>query len=265
MAGSLFHFDDTQPSFETMGVQNGATHWDEDLLRDALGYHGDDSFRKVIGRAIQACISLGIEQAENFIHRDGKYFLTRFACYLVAMNGNPAKREVAEAQAYFASLAETFQTALEHVNNLDRVKIRDELSEGQKSLSRTAKAHGVESQGFGLFMDAGYRGMYNMNLSRLKEFKGVGLKEQLYDRIGKNELAANLFRVTQTDAKIRNEDIQGQRECESAAYIVGSKVRKTMKELSGSTPEHLPLTEPIKDVKKQLKNTRKALDKIDDH
>jgi DNA-damage-inducible protein D len=261
MADTLFHFEVGEPSFETIGVQNGATHWDEDILRDALGYQGDDSFRRVIGKAIQACISLGIEQAENFIHHDGKYFLTRFACYLVAMNGDPKKREVAEAQIYFAQLAETFQSHLEHVGNLDRVKIRDELSEGQKSLARTAKAHGVQS--FGLFMDAGYRGMYNMSLSRLKEFKGLGAKEQLYDRIGKNELAANLFRVTQTDAKIKNEDIQGQPACDNAALQVGRKVRATMRELSGTSPEHLPLAEPIQQVKKRLKDTRKALDKID--
>ncbi len=101
-----------------------------------------------------------------------------------------------------------------------------------------------------------------MNLSRLKKLKGLDPKDKLYDRIGKSELAANLFRVTQTDAKIKSEDIQGQMPCEHAAFKVGQKVRPTMKELSGTTPEKLPLSEPIAQVKKKLKSTRKALDKF---
>lgn len=247
---------------EDVGVQNGSTHWHEDVVRDALGYQGDDSFRKVIGRAIQACISLGIEQAENFVHKDGKYFLNRFACYLVAMNGDPKKTEVAAAQVYFAAMAETFQTHIEHADGIERVLIRDEVSDGQKSLASTAKRHGLAPGGYGMFMDSGYRGMYNMSLNRLTEFKGIAKKGEFLDRIGKDELAANLFRITQTDAKIKKANIRGQRPLEKAAYDVGQTVRDTMHKISGTTPEHLPAVEHIKDVKKAIKGTRKNLDSI---
>lgn len=260
---TLFHFEDDRTCFEDVGVKNGVTLWHEDVVREALGYQGDDSFRKAIGRAIQACISLGIEQAENFVHKDGKYCLTRFACYLVAMNGDPKKPQVAAAQVYFAAVAETFQSHLDHVDGIERILIRDEVSDGQKSLSSTAKRHGLRPDGYGLFLDAGYRGMYNMSLTRLAEFKGIAKKGEFLDRIGKNELAANLFRITQTEAKIKNQNIRGQGPLERAAHDVGKTVRSTMQEISGTTPEHLPAVEHIKDVKKGIKGTGKTLNRLD--
>lgn len=257
---NLFHFGEGQ-SFEDLGKANGATHWSEEVLRNALGYQTVESFKKVIRRAIQACLSLGIEQGENFVYQNGNYALTRFACYLVAMNGDPKKPEVAAAQVYFATVAETFQSHLEHVDGIDRCLIRDEISEGQKSLASTAKRHGVVSYPF--FMDAGYRGMYNMSLKQLQSRKGLDKKQQLLDHIGKDELAANLFRITQTDAKIKNENIRGQKNLEAAAHNVGQKIRHTMLEISGTAPENLPAVEPIKSVKQRIKGTRKALDSID--
>jgi DNA-damage-inducible protein D len=177
------------------------------------------------------------------------------------MNGDPRKPEIAAAQAYFATIAETFQSCLEHAESIDRVLIRDEVTDGQKALVSTAKSHGVENYAF--FQNRGYVGMYNMSLERLKQYKGVGVKENLIDRMGKDELAAHLFRITQTTRKIANENICGQPGLEKAAFTVGQKVRHTIEELSGIPPEDLPAAEGIGQVRKKLKGTRRQLEKRD--
>jgi DNA-damage-inducible protein D len=258
---TLFHFDDDRPNWEDSGQQNGDKKWSESMLRDALGYQTPHAFRNVITRAMQACLSLKIQCEDNFVLGDGEYQLTRFACYLVAMNGDPKKTQVASAQIYFATVAETFQSYLEHAEGIDRLLIRDEIVDGEKSLSSTAKRHGVEVYAF--FQNAGYRGMYNMDLKRLKAIKGIGDKESLLDRMGKDESAAHLFRITQTDAKITNERIRGQKPLENAAFTVGQMVRGSMEQISGTLPEHLPAAEPINQVRKKLKGTSKALGRLD--
>ncbi len=259
---TLFHFDDGSNSFEDVAIINGTNLWAEDVLMRALGYENADAFRKVIMKAMQACLSLGIATEDNFIRGDdGAYRLTRFACYLIAMNGDPKKPSVAAAQMYFAVLAETFQNAIGHANAIDRILIRDEVTEGEKSLASTANRHGVESYAF--FQNAGYRGMYNMNLGQLRQRKGIGAKEKPIDRMGKEELAAHLFRITQTDAKIKKEGVQGQRLLEATAEKVGKQVRKTMIEISGQRPEDLPAAETIQDVKKTIKETNKRFRTLD--
>jgi DNA-damage-inducible protein D len=226
-----------------------------------MDYQTELSFRKVITRAMQACLSLGISTEENFMLSDGSYKLTRFACYLIAMNGDSKKTNIAAAQVYFAALADTFQKHIEHADGVDRVLVRNEMTDGLKSLGSTAKRHGVENYAF--FQNAGYRGMYNMDLARLTSFKGVTGGEILLDRMGKEELAANLFRITQTEAKIKNDKLQGQHMLEKTAHDVGRTVRQTMITISGTPPEHLPVAEHIKDVKKKLKDTSKKFKKLD--
>lgn len=258
---TVFHFDSGRQSFEDLGKPNGLRFWLEDDLRTVLDYQTDQGFRKVITRAMQACLTLGISTEENFILHDGKYRLTRFACYLIAMNGDVKKQNVAAAQVYFAALADTFQKHIEHADGVERVLIRNEMTDGLKSLSSTAKRHGVEN--FAFFQNAGYRGMYNMDLARLTAFKGVREGEILLDRMGKEELAANLFRITQTEAKIKKESLQGQGRLEKAAFEVGKTVRATMRSISGTEPEHLPIAEHVKDVRKKLKETNKKFKKLD--
>ncbi len=259
---TLFHFEENRESFEDLGRANGATHWRQEDLMRALGYHADDSFRKAITRAKQACLSLGMQCEEHFLLQpNGSHLLTRFGCYLVAMNGDPRKREVAAAQTYFAAIAETFHDRIEHAEGIDRILIREEVTDGQKSLTSTAKAHGVRNYAF--FQNKGYLGMYNMGLERLCEFKGVK-KGELIDRMGKTELAAHLFRITQTDERIRRDNVQGQENLERTAYDVGKKVRRTMHDLSGKMPEDLPPESHISDVKKQIKGTSKRFRQIDE-
>jgi len=267
---TLFHLDETQPNFESFGQNNGTRFWYARDLMGMLGYESADSFQKAVNKAIGACTTLGIPVLENFeqIKREvdrkaiADYKLSRFACYLVAMNGDVKKPQVAAAQAYFAGMAEAVRTYVESGENVERLLIRDDVSERERSLSGVARSAGVENYGF--FQNAGYRGMYNMDLSRLKAHKRVDSDRSLLDFMGRQELAANLFRLTETEAKIRNENVRGQKRLENTAEQVGRTVRSTMIRTSGSRPEHLPLADDIKLVRRGLKAAHKEFKKIDE-
>lgn len=266
---TLALFEDGGDSFEELAKSNGTAWWQSRDLMRALGYQGAASFEKVIRRAQQACLVLNIPVEDNFRREevvvDGKpvfeYRLTRFACYLVAMNADNKKPQVAAAQVYFADLAQSFQEAIADSENVERVLIRDELSGGVKSLQSTASKHGVKSHAF--FQNAGYRGMYNMPLNQLLRVKGVPKGKVLFDFMGRRELAANLFRVTQTEEKIRNERTYGQSALEHAAEDVGRVVRRTMIEIGGTPPERLPLREPVQKVRTGLRKTSREFRKLD--
>lgn len=268
----VFHFDDSRPHFDGLCRKNGITYWFARDFMKMIGYQTFASFQKAVQKAIASCTTLGIDIMENFqqVERevDGKiekdFKLSRFACYLTAMNGDSKKPEVARAQAYFAAVAETFKRYIDQAEDVERMLIRDELSLHEKSLSGVAKRAGVTEYHF--FQNAGYRGLYNMNMSDLKTRKGLIGKESsrtLLDFMGKQELAANLFRVTQTEAKMENEGIRGQKAAERAAEDVGRKVRQTMMEISGDTPESLPLSRDLKQVKGDLKASSKEFKRLD--
>lgn len=180
-------------AFEECGKENGMYHWTATQLADLLGYESFSTFKDVINKAVGVCMTLNIPVQDNIIQvfEDGRlvdYKLSRFACMLVAMNGNPAMPQVAKAQAYFITLAEASHHIL-NAENTDRVSIRQELSKGEKSLHQTASLAGVENYAF--FQNAGYRGMYNMNYKDLICYKGVSDGKRLLDYMGSTELAAN--------------------------------------------------------------------------
>ncbi|HYD52597.1 MAG TPA: hypothetical protein VEA99_08220 [Gemmatimonadaceae bacterium] len=259
-----------EANFEAFGHDNGHRFWWESDLRRLLGYGASEQgWQRAVGRAIAACTALGIPVQENFGHcsRDvegepvADCQLSRFACYLIAMNGDPRKAEVARAQAYFASFAEAARQMALHLDGVERVVIRDEMVDREKSLSSVAKGAGVAD--YALFQNAGYRGLYNMNLSDLKRLKGVPGDRTLLDFMGREELAANLFRITQTESKIRKENVRGQYNLERTAESVGKHVRKTIEEIGGTMPERLPPAEDLKAVKSGLKKTHRELKKLD--
>ena len=268
----VFHFDQEKSNFNDIAVQGDSTHWLASDFMKMLGYSSYSNFLKVINKGITACMTLGIEVMQDFRQVQGvvdgqqvmDYQLSRFACYLVAMNADPKKEQVARAQTFFATMAESFRRYVEEAEEVERVLIRDEISSHEKTLSAVASRAGVSK--YALFQNAGYRGMYNMNLNDLKRRKGLSgsaTKRSLLDYMGKEELAANLFRVTQTEAKLRNENIKGQRSSERAAESVGQTVRKTMIDISGTTPETLPLSEDIKKVKGSIKASKRDFEKLD--
>lgn len=256
--------------FERHGNERDG-RWSARWLMNWLGYENYASFQKAIGRAMQTCSTMEFSISEHFkstVLQVGEatiddYDLTRFACYITAMNGDPRKVEVAAAQVHFAGMAETVRAFQSNPENLQRILLRDELSQNEKALSGVAKAAGVIPQQYALFHNAGYMGMYNMSLNRLKEYKGFQGSGTLLDFMGRQELAANQFRVTQTEAMIKNENIKGQAALENAATKVGREVRETMIRTSRTCPENLPLAEDIKKVRTKLKKANQELQKLD--
>lgn len=260
--------DNSFPSFEDFKNQNGITYWWASDIMKMLSYPDMNSFQKVIDRAIKALISLNISIYENIIPQarelEGStvqdYKLTRFACYLVVMNGNPKKPEVASAQVYFAQQTRKFELFIQGNEDIERVAIREEITEGNKSLSSVAKKAGVED--YAKFQNAGYLGLYNMPNWQLAKKRSIDSKN-LLDSMGRMELAANLFRITQTEERIKNQNITGQAALESTHYNVGRSVRDIVIENTGSVPENLPQSKIIPELKKELKKGHKNMLKED--
>lgn len=168
---------------------------------------------------------------------DEAHLCKRIKCYLDDIDGDPKKPEVALAQAYFAQQTRKFELYIENNQEIDRVLIREELADGNKSLASTAKAANVTD--YAKFQNAGYLGMYNMESWKLEKKRGVK-KGKLFDRMSRTELAANLFRVTQTEELIKSKQISGQANLEQTHYTVGRQVRNIVEQNTGRKPEQLP-------------------------
>lgn len=270
VARGVVSFDDQARGFEAFAKSNGDTRWYASDLARMLGYAGLKPFMKAVEKAMAVCMTLEIPLTDNISEefrlldgvREKDFRLTRFACYLTVMNADISKPLVARAQGYFAQLAEAFHEHFRNSDDVQRIHTRGEVTQHEKSLNRVAYISGVENYAF--FQDAGYRGMYNMSLRELKEYKGHdGSKKPLLDFMGSTELAANLFRITQTEEKIRREGIKGQYGLENAAAQAGSIVRQTMRQISGQKPEDLPLADDIQQVKSGIKRTHKEFQKMD--
>lgn len=258
--------DDNKSSFEDFKNENGITFWWATHLMVMLGYKDTKSFQKVLDRATKAFVSLNIPHYENIIAEqrninDEKiqdFKLSRFACYIAVMNGDPKKVEVAEAQAYFAQQTRKFELFLEGQNEIERLLIREELIEGNKSLASVGKQAGGIGFDYAKFQNAGYLGMYNMASWQLEKRRGVK-KGKLMEYMGREELAANLFRITQTEARIKNKGVTGQGNLEQTHYQVGKEVRDIVVKNGGEKPENLIQEKQLSDVKKEIKQGHKKM------
>jgi DNA-damage-inducible protein D len=179
---------------------------------------------------------------------------------MAAMNSDSKKPEVAEAQAYFAQQTRRFELYIRNHEEIERLVIREELTEGNKSLASIAKQHDVFD--YARFQNAGYLGMYNMESWKLERKRSIK-KGKLADYMSRTELAANLFRVTQTEERIKSKNITGQNALEQTHYSVGREVRKIVEENTGKSPENLPQQKELPDIKKELKQGYRKMIKED--
>jgi DNA-damage-inducible protein D len=258
--------------FEDAGRENGMRYWYAHEFMKALGYDSYSAFRRVITRAMAACAHLGIDPTEAFSattvahegHEIRTHKLTRFACFLVSMHADSRKEQVVKAKAILAAIAAQLIEERIEDQDLGRIEAREDLKLAERVMSGAAQGAGIKGGAdFAIFKDAGFRGMYNMPLRQLMHHKGVDSGKTLYDFMGLEELAGNLFRVTQTAARVRNEKLHGVQSLSQAAKDVGSEVREIMVRHSGIPPESLPIEQPIGKVKQRLKATARAMGRLD--
>jgi DNA-damage-inducible protein D len=236
-----------------------------------LGYDSWQSFQGVITKAMGSCTRLGLDPTDAFVREEviegGRtirtYRLTRFACLLVSMTADSKKPEVAEAKAALAAIADTL--IQQHVESADlaRLETREDLKIAEKTMTGAARDGGLQTTEFGIFKDAGFRGMYNMSLRDLQAHKGMPQGKTLYDFMGLEELAGNLFRVTQTAARIKSKNVSGLNSLQRTARDVGSEVRRMMIQNSDTAPEHLAIEEDVHGVQKRLKKVDREMKKLD--
>ncbi len=263
-------------SFEGLKQQNpyGAEYWSARDLQVLLGYSQWRRFEEAITRAVTSCQQSGNDPAHHFASAGkmialGKggtrevpdFHLSRFACYLIAQNGDPRKPEIAFAQKYFAIQTRRQELSDAYVRDQERVELREQTKEEFKALSGAAQDAGVQSRMFGIFHDAGYKGLYGgFGSQQIKARKGVGQDENLLDRMDTTELAANQFRMTQTREKLAKEGVRGEQKAIDTHRRVGQEVRDAIRRIGGTMPENLPAAEDIKQVEKRLKQSTPKLE-----
>lgn len=250
----------------------GQEFWYARELQIALEYKQWRRFCGVIDKAKEACKNSGYTISDHFAdigkmvdigssaHREIQDFeLSRYACYLIVMNGDSSKEIIALGQTYFAVKTRQ-QELIENFDDLTedkkRLAIRGEMITHNKSLAEAAKMAGIsDSRDYAIFQNCGYQGLYGgLGVKDIHKRKGLKKSQKILDHMGSTELAANLFRATQTDEKLRHEQIQGKKEANQTHYEVGKKVRQTIQELGGTMPEDLPTpTKSIKQIEKEQK------------
>lgn len=260
----------------------GNEFWYARQLAKILEYTDFRNFTAVINKAKEACAKSGYEVSEHLVevnevleagqgakHTYPGFKLSRYFCYLIVQNADPSKEIVAIGQTYFA-----VQTRLQEIRQMDeynalsseeekRLFLRNEMAKHNTQLAAAAKDAGViEPVDYAIFQNHGYKGLYGgLDAKGIHQKKGLKKSQQILDHMGSTELAANLFRATQTEEKLRREQVKGKSKANQTHYEVGKKVRQTIKELGGTMPENLPTADSIKKIetkeKKKLDNNQK--------
>jgi DNA-damage-inducible protein D len=254
--------------------ENGNEFWMARQLAKTLDYKDFRNFLVVIEKAKEACQNSGQTVANHLVefnevvavgsgatHTYPSYKLSRYACYLIVQNADPSKEVVALGQTYFAVQTRIQEiTQMEAYNQLSnedekRLFLRNEMAKHNTHLAAAAKKAGViTSLDYAIFQNHGYMGLYGgLDAKAIHKSKGLKKSQQILDHMGSTELAANLFRATQTEEKLRRENIKGKQKANQTHFEVGKKVRKTIDELGGTMPENLPIANSIKEVEKAQK------------
>ncbi len=263
-------------SFEELKKVNGhgAEFWSARELQPLLGYSQWRRFDDAVQRAITSCKQSGNDPVYHFagagkpitggkgaVQMVEDYHLSRFACYLIAQNGDPRKPEIAEAQKYFAIQARRQEMSDALAADMERLEIRKQTSEEFKALSGAAREAGVQDRMFGVFHDAGYKGLYGgLGNEAIKQRKGIPKKENLMDRMDTTELAANQFRMTQARDKLARDRVNNQQTAIRTHEAVGKEVREAIERIGGVKPEQIPPAEHINAVEKRIKSTPPVLE-----
>ena len=259
-----------KPDFDSIQQTNpyGEDYWSARALAPLLGYNKWERFEVAIHRAMTACEQVGQLVQYHFpasskmaklgsgAQRELKdYSLSRFACYLVAQNGDPRKPEIAAAQAYFAVSTRAHEMHQLRMEQEPRLETRLMVSESFKLLAETAQGIGVLSEHFGIFMDAGYLGLHRHTRDELKVKKNIPENEDYLDNIGRGELSAIDFKNVQTDEKLRYDQVADEDTAIQTHYFVGDQVRKAIEAINAPMPEDLP-TAPS--IRKMVEERRRA-------
>ena len=259
-----------EPIFESIKHvdEDGNEYWYARELQKVLEYTEWRKFVGVIKKAINSCKTSNYVASDHFVGADkminlGKggqrevsdYKLSRYACYLIAQNGDSRKKVIALAQTYFAIQTRKQELLEEEYNSLTedekRIYQRNQARKGNYNLNQTAKKAGVKN--FDKFHNAGYKGLYNGETANdIAKRKGLRYREDILNNMGSDELIANLFRISQTNQKLINDNVQGECNANDVHYNVGKEVRNTIKRIGGTMPEDLPT--PDKSLKELEKN-----------
>src|SRR3989344_4382908 len=257
-------------AFETIKKidESGKEYWSSRELAKVLEYPDYRKFLNVIDRAKIACDNSGEVIHNHFVHTDemvpigsgaerplDTIYLSRYACYLIVQNSDPTKVVVAKGQTYFAIQTRRQEKTDTLIEDNKRVFLREEMKKHNTSLMQTASGAGVES--FAIFQNSGYKGLYGgLTMQDIHAKKKLTKSQKILDHMNSEELAANLFRATQTEAKIKRENIRGQGNANLAPYDVGQKVRNTIANLGGTMPEKLPAPDAIGKAQMRIKKSK---------
>ena len=252
--------------------ENGNEYWGARKLAKVLEYSDFRNFISVIEKAKEACENSGHEVENHLVdftemvpigsgaeREFASVKLSRYACYLIVQNADPSKEVVAQGQTYFA-----VQTRLQEIRQMEeynrlasedekRLFLRDEMKRHNIQLADAAKGAGViEPLDYSIFQNHGYMGLYGgLDAKGIHKNKGLKKSQNILDHMGSTELAANLFRATQTEEKLRRDNIKGKQQANKTHFDIGEKVRKTIEDIGGTMPEDLPVADSIKKLEKE--------------
>ncbi len=268
--------DGNRSPFERIKRMNaaGAEFWSSREFAGVLGYGDYRNFEAVIEKAKLSSFNSGHRIEDHFVDvtemiEIGKgaqrpvktILLSRYACYLAIQNADPGKEIVAHGQTYFAIQTRRQELADESIEEERRLLLREEIRQHNVQLADAAKGAGVvEPKDYAIFQNHGYMGLYGgLKQEDIHRRKGLKKSQRILDHMGSTELAANLFRATQAEEKLRREEVKGKDAANRTHREVGAKVRQTIKELGGTMPEELPVAESIKKIEsKQRKRLGKS-------